>query len=789
MNIHRQLTALSIAFLAVCFVATTVHAKATSQQLWYEQAAKAWNEAVPIGNGTLGAMVFGGVQEERIQFNEATLYAGEPHDYSRPGASEHLATLRQLLFDGKQEEAEALGMKEFMSDPLTQVPYQDFGDIILKFPDHEIFENYRRSLDIEDAVARTTYTANGVHYTREMIASYPDQIIAIHITADTPGKVSFTAGFKTKHANSSIESVNGDELRLQGLLANKVLLHPRKKISIDVKKPLHFEARMQLVTDAGSIKVTQSELSVTDANAVTLIVTAATSYKNFQDISGDPSAICERILKATQGKDWSTLETAHREDYQALFQRVWIDLGRGDNEALPTNERLNLAHQSDDHALSALLYQYGRYLLIACSRPGGQPANLQGIWNDSLSPPWGSRYTVNINTEMNYWPAELTNLAECHEPLFDAMEDLVITGKQTAKNHYNARGWVLHHNFDLWRGTAPINDSNHGIWPTGGAWLCQHMWMHYEFSGDRAFLERAYPTMKEAALFFVDYLIEDPRNDKGWLISTPSHSPEHGGLVAGPTMDHQLIRDLFNHVIEASEILNKDADLREQLITMRAKIAPNQIGQHGQLQEWLEDKDDPKSQHRHVSHLWGLHPGNEITWKNTPELFDAAKQSLIFRGDAATGWSMGWKVNFWARFLDGDHAILILDKLMRPAAKKGGGLYPNLFDAHPPFQIDGNFGVTAGITEMLLQSHVKDENGNPLLHLLPALPSTWPAGSIRGIRARGGFEVDLAWANGELTAFTILSISGNPCTIYSEKLSMPIQLPQGESYTWSKQQN
>jgi len=755
---------------------------ANSLTLWYRQPAKQWVEALPVGNGRLGAMVFGGLSEERVQFNEATLWTGEPRDYSHPGAAFHLPVIRQLLFEGKQKEAEALATTNFMSVPLRQMGYQPFADVRLSFPGHEDATDYRRELDLDEAVARTSYRVGNVRFEREVIASQPDQVVATRITANQPGQVSFTIRFDCPHTNSS--TIEPNEMILTGRV------RPDYN-GAKAKNPLSFAARLRVRTEGGTVVYEKDHLKVSGANSVTLLLAAATSFKNFQDVSGNPLRATEKVISKVKRTTWSELLSRHQRDHQALFRRVTLRLDTNANSSLPTDERLQRARETADPAFAALVFQYGRYLLIACSRDGGQVANLQGVWNDQVKPPWDSKMTCNINTEMNYWPAEVADLAECHEPLFDALEDLMISGRRTARNHYGARGWVVHHNFDLWRGSAPINASNHGIWVTGGAWMCQHLWWHYEFSGDRQFLKRAYPLMRGAALFFVDFLIEDPRNDKRWLISGPSNSPEQGGLVMGPTMDHQIIRDLFSNVIEASRILGVDAKLREQLTTLRARIAPDQIGKHGQLQEWLEDKDDPKNTHRHVSHLWGVFPGSEINWQTT-NFFNAARQSLIYRGDEATGWSMGWKINLWARFLDGDHAYLILRNLFTPVgvtgvSTRGGGLYPNLFDAHPPFQIDGNFGATSGIAEMLMQSHLKTDDGVRIIQLLPALPSVWPNGSVRGLRARDGFEVDITWRDGKLISAAIKSKLGGKCDVMYGGKVFPIETKKGQTFDISDQ--
>lgn len=772
-------------FLGALLIATQVAGGAPGQpdarlSLWYRQPAARWVEALPVGNGRLGAMVFGGIRRERIQFNEQTLWNGEPHEYQHPGARNSLPAIRELLFQGRQKEAEDLAAKTFMSLPLGQRAYQAFGDLILEIPNVEETDvtGYRRELDLDTAVASVRYRHDGVDFLREAFASYPAQVIVVRISASRRGRITLRVSLASAHAATTLSTPSPGCISMAGRVDNGAV---------------RFEARLQVSAEGGKLETEENAVRVEAADAVTLILSAATSFKNYRDISGEPSARNDATLAALRGATFDSLKRAHIADHQRLFRRVTLDLGRTPAAELETSERIRAFAGGKDPQLVALLFQYGRYLLLGSSRPGGQPANLQGLWNESNRPPWDSKYTSNINVEMNYWPAEITNLAECHEPLFDALKDLAESGAKTAREHYGARGWVLHHNFDLWRGTAPVNASDHGIWPTGGAWLAMHLWEHYLFSGDREFLRQtAYPLMKGAALFFMDYLVEDPV--RGWLISGPSNSPEQGGLVMGPTMDHQIVRSLFGAVIAAAGILDADAALRADLTRLRQRIAPNQVGRYGQLQEWLEDKDDPKNQHRHVSHLWGVYPGGEITAWGTPDLFKAARQSLEFRGDAATGWSMGWKVNLWARFQDGNRAFRILSNLISPVAanSRAGGLYPNLFDAHPPFQIDGNFGATAGIAEMLLQSHdpyatptgwSRTQSGeNAVILLLPALPDALPEGRVTGLRARGGFQVDLAWSGGRLQRAVLRASRSIPLEVRYGARRVNIQAKAGATY-------
>ncbi len=743
-------------------------AKGSSLKLWYDRPAEKWTEALPIGNGRLGAMIFGGTERERIQFNEETLWTGEPHDYARHGAWVYLDTLRQLLFEGRQKEAEELAMREFMSVPLGQKAYQPFGDLELHFPGHSEFTDYSRKLDLQKAIHSVTYRSGGVLFTREYFATHPGEVVAIRLTANRKKALSFEVGLSSPHAEKNVTT---DGRRLQ--------------LEVQVKDgALRGIALAEVVTD-GRTEIRGNRLFVSGARSAVILLSAATNYVNFRDVSGDPGAIAQAHLNSAVATGYRKLLKEHFADYRELFDRFAVGFGENENAGLPTNQRIiGFSKEALDPQLPALYIQYGRYLLISSSRKGTRPANLQGIWNDHIRPPWDSKWTVNINTGMNYWPAEVTGLSECHDPLFGLVEECAETGRVTAREHYNAPGWVLHHNTDAWRGTAPINHSDHGIWVTGGAWLSLHLWEHFRFTQDREFLAaRAYPVMRGAAEFFTRFLVRDPAT--GFLISVPSNSPENGGLVAGPAMDHQIIRSLFKACIEASALLNTDTEFAGTLQKMVPEIAPDQIGRHGQLQEWVQDKDDPHNKHRHVSHLWAVHPGNEINWKETPDLMKAARQSLLYRGDEGTGWSLAWKINFWARFLDGNHAWEMVKMVFRPVQidkevySGGGGSYANLFDAHPPFQIDGNFGATAGIIEMLIQSHLGE------IHLLPALPDALPDGFIRGVRARGGFILDFDWKSGKLQKLEVRSTAGQPCTISYAGKTVEFNTEKNKSYSFN----
>ncbi len=741
--------------------------------LWYRGPARQWLEALPVGNGRAAAMVFGGVQQERLQLNEGTLWAGGPHDSSNPGAAAALPEIRRLVFAGEWRKAQDLVSQRFMSRPLRQMPYQTLGSLVLTMDGVPAeFTDYRRDLDLDSAVASCTFTAGGVRYRREVFASYPDQVIVVRLTADRPGSLSLTARYETPH-RSALARRDGSSLTLTGQGGS----------SQGIEGSVRFAAVTRLLHQGGELRSeAPDQLSVSGAEAVTLILSMATSYRSYEDVSGDAVAAAEAPLKKAERKSYDRLRRAHLADYRKLYRRVSLSLASekpaADLEAArkPTDERVVAYKDGSDPGLAALHFQYGRYLLIACSRPGGQPATLQGLWNDSLTPPWDSKYTININTEMNYWPATTANLVECTAPLFQMVRELSVAGRRTAKVHYGAGGWVCHHNTDGWRGSAPIDGVFWGMWPSGGAWLSLTCWDHYEFTRDREELARNYPAMKGAAEFFLETLVEEPK--RGWLVTCPSNSPEnahHPGvsICAGPTMDMQILRDLFDAVGRASEVLGRDPELRERVKAARARLAPMQIGKLGQLQEWLEDwdADAPERSHRHVSHLYGLHPSNQITRRGTPDLFAAARKTLELRGDAGTGWSLAWKINFWARLEDGDRAHKLHSDLLSP-----GRTAPNLFDLHPPFQIDGNFGATNGIAEMLVQSHTGE------LHLLPALPTAWPNGSVTGLRARGGFVVDLTWRGGRLESAVIESLAGEPCSVRLGEQTTRFETGRGKRY-------
>lgn len=782
----------SLLFAVVAMVSLTCCSQKQELKLWYDAPARQWTDALPLGNGRLGAMVFGTPAQERIQINEETIWGGGPHNNVNYAAKDGLEQIRTALWEGRRSDAQALCDQYISSKSAHGMPYQTAGSLMLDFDGITDFTDYYRELDIDRAVALTRFKANGTEYTRECFVSFPDQVIAVRLTASAKGALTFKASYNLPYREDRIISRSAQITGKQAVMTVSCKGDDHEGIEGKIR----FTDKTLIIPEGGQMTADDNTIAVSGADAVTIYISIGTNFVNYQSVSGDENQVADRWIEPlSKGKKkYDKMLADHIAAYQKQFHTVTMDLGTNDQAKLPTDQRVAQFASNFDPQLVTLYFQFGRYLLICCSQPGGQAANLQGIWNESRQAPWDGKYTTNINVEMNYWPAFVCGIPQTFDPFLQLVKDCAEHGKETAAM-YGCRGWTLHHNTDIWRSTGAVDGAYNGMWPTGAAWFCQQIWDGYLFNQDKKYLEEIYPIMKSACEFFIDFLVEEPVSGNKYLVIAPSYSPENaphvqdvlgkGNIttVFGATMDNQMMADLFGNMIEAAALMGeKDAEFVNTLKTVKSRLAPMKIGSWGQLQEWFEDWDDPKDNHRHVSHLWGMYPGRQITADGTPDLFKAVRTSLEARGDESTGWSMGWKVCLWARLLDGNHAYKLIQDQIKPAGGRGfggrGGTYNNLFDAHPPFQIDGNFGCTAGIAEMLVQSHTGK------VVLLPALPDVWKDGTVKGLQCRGGFVLDeLTWKDGKPATVKVRSTVGGKLNISWNGQDQSIDTKSGKTYT------
>ncbi len=748
--------------------------------MWYTHPADKWENALPVGNGRLGAMVFGRTDEEKIQFNEETYWSGGPYSQTVQGGYRALPEIQRLIFEGEYLKAHKLFGRHLMGYPVEQQKYQSFGDLVLKLSDSEEYKDYVHQLDLDRAIVTTSYEQSGVRFKREVFVTPVDQVIVVRLTASQAGCLSFVLNLRG-YRNSAHSNYATDYFQMDGYGDDGLILKGKSADYLGVEGKIRYQARLKAILENGQMRIDDTDLIISHADAVTLYIAAATNFINYRDVSADPGQRVDQMLQSLEGKSYEEIRETHITEHQRLFRRVAIDLGSTSNSYLPTDERLRRFNGQNDPNLAALCFQFGRYMLISSSRPDTQPANLQGIWNQDMNPSWDSKYTTNINTEMNYWPAEVGNLSECAEPLFTMIKELTEQGSEIAREHYGCHGWVFHQNTDIWRVAAPMDGPDWGTFTAGGAWLCTHLWEHFLFTGDKEFLEGAYPLMRGCVEFFLDFLVEHPKY--GWLVTNPSTSPENfpdwpgnepfydevcawmspgTTICAGSTIDMQLLRDLFGYVVQASDILDVDHEFRKDVLKIRERLAPVQIGKGGDLQEWLEDWGQKEKSHRHISHLYGLFPGNQISANRTPDLAEAAKMVLIQRDLVGNGWASAWKMGCWARLYDAHKAIDNFNFYIHNYC------FDSLFAiCSRALQVDGLFGVSAAIAEMLLQSHEDD------LHFLPALPQSWRDGDLKGLKARGGFEVNLHWREGQLVSVKILSTLGKPCRV---RVGIPVDV-------------